>query len=810
MRRSDGLALAALALAIASLLGPALFGTRTAVTWNMDLWHPWAATALPADLARPGRFSDSARQFYPMCHLLDQAIDSGRIPLWNRWIFCGTPFLANLQPGVFYPPNLLLAGSGLDVPRQLSTSLALHLFWGAAGTWLLLRRLGAGSPAALLGAVTFAGGGFWSARAPTMVAGGAWLPWALLASRRWFARRDGASFAGMALALGLSGLAGHAQIFVFVAYAWGLFGIVEGLARRPRTRGSTWAGWAGAGLLGLLLVSVQVVPALELARRGTEPTSSAQTLASGTLHPWAVAKLVVPDLLGHPRSGNHAEWMLRTGNGHYAQTEHSTAVYAGILPLLLASTMLLSPGDRRRETLFALLLVAFGTLLSLHTPLLAALTRLPAHNFSRPDRAVFLAGFGVALLAGLAADRLAGREGPGLRRPANALALALAAAALALALAGVGAGAEMLPEEVGRALGDAWVRRVAATAAGVVAVSAGLFGLRALGRIAGRTFLALAVVVVAADVGTYAARMNLMQPSAAVYRPPSPGGALEFLQRRRDAEGPFRIFRFEPGRTQFRGVLPPATAAPYGLEDVLGFDSLDIAHTRELLAALDPDLGVRRGNVRGSTRPEVMASPLLDLLDVRYVLAEPTVPEGALPGLKLVHRSDLAVFENPDRLPRAFLVDEVHVLRTAEGVLQAMASPSFRPDRRAYAERPVPGLDAAVPGAPRPPAGEARLVSHADERVQVEVRPARPALLVLADAEYPGWKASVDGVARPIHRVDHALRGVVVRPGDREVVFEYRPVSFRIGAALSLGAAVALAAIASRLGRGAAAGEARA
>jgi hypothetical protein len=268
------------------------------------------------------------------------------------------------------------------------------------------------------------------------------------------------------------------------------------------------------------------------------------------------------------------------------------------------------------------------------------------------------------------------------------------------------------------------------------------------------------------------------------------------------AEGPFRIFRYEPVRSQFHGVLPPATAAVYGFEDALGFDSLNLDRYRDLLVAIDPEIGLRRGNFRGTDRPETLVSPILDLLGVRYVLAEPDAAT-ALPGLDLVHRSDLAVFENPDWLPRAFLVEEVRVLPGATAILAAMAKPSFQPDLWAYSEVPIPGLGAAAGDvAPAAPAGRVRVVQHRDEQVRLAVETGRPALLVLTDCDYPGWTCSVDGEQRPIYRVDHALRGVVVDAGDREVTFEYRPLSFRTGAALSLLSLAATLAAAAGLGRG--------
>jgi uncharacterized membrane protein YfhO len=51
---------------------------------------------------------------------------------------------------------------------------------------------------------------------------------------------------------------------------------------------------------------------------------------------------------------------------------------------------------------------------------------------------------------------------------------------------------------------------------------------------------------------------------------------------------------------------------------------------------------------------------------------------------------------------------------------------------------------------------------------------------------YPGWEATANGRELTIHKVDNALRGIVVPPGDSQVVLRYRPASVILGAALSL------------------------
>ena len=795
--RADLVALAGLVIAVTIFFAPALFGDRAVFTWNMDLWSPWTASADAEDLARPTRLADCARQFAVMRHIATDAFSESRAPLWNPWIFAGTPFLANFQPGVFYPPNVLLSLSGMSVPDQMSWYLWFHLLVAVTGLYALLRRFALSAGAAAVGAVVFGWSGYMAARTgvPTMVASAAWLPWALRASRGWFDRRGGASWAGMAASLGMSGLAGFAQIFVFTAYTWAAYGIVEGALRRPHPRAKTWIGWALAGAVGLLLVSVHLLPAAEFMGRAQDANQDTEMLASGTLHPVAAGKFLVPGLLGNPVEGSNATHALTVRNGYYHQTERSTAVYAGLLPLLLACMVLLSPGDHRREAFFGALLAAGGLLWCFDTPLLAIGKHLPGLGFSRPDRAAFLWCAGVSVLAGLGAQRLAGPEGTGTTRLSHQLATGIALVGMLFAAAVTVSPGVMVPQRVLEIAGEATIGRAGVWSLCAAAAALALVTLRTSARIGGGAFLILALLLTGADLGRVAWKMNVMQPESAIFRDATPGGSLEFLAKRREAEGPFRVIRYETVRGQFRGVLPPSTGAPYGIEDALGFDSINTRRYRSAMHALDPATVVKRGNFRGVRNAAALSSPLLDAMNVRFVLAAPGT---RLPGFATVHDTDMAILENAGAVPRVRLVGGVRVFPNEDAVLRAMSHPSFDPSASAASESPIPGLTDAPGGE----AGAARVESYAAEAVRVSVNARRPALLVLADSHDPGWKASIDGKVVPIHRVDHLFRGVRVDPGDREVIFRYDPPEYRKGAILSLGALLALIAGTLAWGRG--------
>src|SRR6185312_1783415 len=74
---------------------------------------------------------------------------------------------------------------------------------------------------------------------------------------------------------------------------------------------------------------------------------------------------------------------------------------------------------------------------------------------------------------------------------------------------------------------------------------------------------------------------------------------------------------------------------------------------------------------------------------------------------------------------------------------------------------------------------EACRITHYDpQRIVVEADPAAPGLLIVSDAWYPGWKATVTsdhGVQPvPIYRTNRVFRGVWLTAGKQTVEFRFR------------------------------------
>jgi hypothetical protein len=83
--------------------------------------------------------SDHTYFFEPFARLIREAWLAQRPPLWNPYIYCGSPQLANPSPGMFYFPNFLF------VAFSYSTALALiqffHQLVAFAGSYLFSRML---------------------------------------------------------------------------------------------------------------------------------------------------------------------------------------------------------------------------------------------------------------------------------------------------------------------------------------------------------------------------------------------------------------------------------------------------------------------------------------------------------------------------------------------------------------------------------------------------------------------------------------------------------------------------------------------
>ncbi|PKO20864.1 MAG: hypothetical protein CVU38_17835, partial [Chloroflexi bacterium HGW-Chloroflexi-1] len=120
---------------------------------------------------------DAFTYFTPYWAYRMAALHAGHVPLWNPYLFLGTPFLANIQAAVLYPLHWPL--SWLTPAAALIWSALLHVWLAAGFTYTFARRsLRLSRPAAWLAGLLFGLGGFTLARVENInqLNALAWLP----------------------------------------------------------------------------------------------------------------------------------------------------------------------------------------------------------------------------------------------------------------------------------------------------------------------------------------------------------------------------------------------------------------------------------------------------------------------------------------------------------------------------------------------------------------------------------------------------------------------------------------------------------
>ncbi|MCE5239803.1 YfhO family protein [bacterium] len=336
-RRHDGLAILLLAALACAFWGNCVVGGRVPVAAiYQKQMLPWSAVAEASSETRQwdSLLWDSMAQFYPWRLLLHRAAQSGELPLWNPYQFCGYPFVGNGQSAMFYPPNWLYF---IVHPKLgMGLSAALHYFLGGLFVFGLGRAWRLSVLPALFAALAFSYGGFmvtWI-ELPTLPNSLIWLPLAwwgievivrgravpLSGAQSCRARERGrgedavASCCGplmLATALGMTLLAGHFQIAAYVWIFAFLYALVRLLTRTTPRRGRRIGAVTLAAGLGLMLAMAQLLPTLELGRhssRGSGGPSSAGFAfhRQRAVQALELATLLSPDFLGSPVTGDYA------------------------------------------------------------------------------------------------------------------------------------------------------------------------------------------------------------------------------------------------------------------------------------------------------------------------------------------------------------------------------------------------------------------------------------------------------------------------------------------------------------------------
>ncbi len=166
---------------------------------------------------------------------------------------------------------------------------------------------------------------------------------------------------------------------------------------------------------------------------------------------------------------------------------------------------------------------------------------------------------------------------------------------------------------------------------------------------------------------------------------------------------------------------------------------------------------------------------------------------------RLAHSGDVKVYEYVDALPRAFVVPKAVSAASDDEALAFMQNPDFDPSKTVVIQEttlPATRDELQITNY------ELRFTDYTPEHIEMEVKADGDGYLVLTDAWYPGWAATVDGKPVDIVRANVYFRAVPIEAGEHRVEFRYEPQALRVGAFISAVAWIVVAIVlAASLGR---------
>jgi hypothetical protein len=735
----------------------------------------WRILFIP-DAWKPAGGGDLASFLFPTYRFAAASLRAGTLPLWNPHLYGGAPFLADMQTGLFYPPNLLLFLLAPDFSYKAMEWLSvLHVFLAGFFAYLCLRYLEPGRPmrvpAALLGAVAYMFSDLFVVHFGNLnlIAVAAWLPLIFLLFWRSLRTRSLGLAVAAGVALGISTLEGHLQITLFIGLALAVTAVVQAIeARRParpsssaRRPPSTHWVWpflslAVTAAVAIGLSALVLLPAFEYTRLSPRAALPYRDAARYSLIPGLLGEMVVPALFNS-----------REPSLYWGVWDRVAAGYLGIFPLILAGQAVLLRRGRRIRLFVILAVVAFLLALGGESVVHGwVYLLLPGFGQLRaPARFVFLLDFALAALAALGLDRLLRPLDRRSRIRFEGAWRGLLWLGGAVAVAG-GAWAYLVIYQA-QDRDPALFWRVSGAGSGVILalllLAAGLawLGARRSGRLRRGTLGWLAVGLVFFDLASVGAYTDLG------HKPPTAGfdhpQAVAFLQ---SDPGVFRI----DSRTDVSSDWQPDLALLSGLYDVSGVDNplliADVARYWE-------GIGSR------STR-------LYDLLGVRYVLGSKEV---VLDWNKfsLAFDGDPAVniYRNETALPRAFVVHRAVVAADHGDAWALIHQPDFDPATTVVLEGGQPLDSQLAPDGLGGQPGSVRVVRYGANALEMEVDSPAQGYLFLSDPFYPGWQARVDGQAATVLRADYAFRAVAVPAGTHRITMTFRSGSWYAGLGIS-------------------------
>ena len=727
----------------------------------IGLYHPYRdlyATDYPNGIPfKNFLITDPVRQIIPWKMLVMDSWRQFELPLWNPYEMTGKPLLANFQSGALYPLNILLIGKNFIAGwtvfillQQLLT--AVFFYWYA-------RNCNLKPYASAFGALTFVFSGFFIAWLEwgNIIHTALWLPLILLSVDKIFNRIKNNELRIKDLmlikwivvymvAIVSSFFAGHLQTFFYLF----VFSSIYFLARwfQSGKEKSIFALFIILNSLFILLTSIQWIPTLQYILLSARQTDQMYLQTEGWFIPFRhLIQFIAPDFFGNPTTLNY--W----GTWNYGEL----VGYVGVIPLVFALLAMIY--KKGKKMLFFTVILFISLLFAVESPIaeLPYKYGVPFLSTAQPTRLLFITVFSLAILAAYGLDyfmQSIKKDRRAFYKLYSVLFIYGAVLLVLWVLVMI-----QVPWLGAESAGDFIVARKN------LLFPTALFALGACVTFFSHVFLNkrfkyiipfLLIGIAALDLLRFGNKFLPFTPPEYLF-PQTQTTA--FLEKQQE---PSRILSLNSE------ILPPNFSTVYKLSSVEGYDPLYTQWYGMYISALERGEGNTDSLVRFNRiiSPRRVTAEQLHFLNVEYILS---FSESAPDNLeKVFEEGETIVYKNNSAFPRAFFVPNVNSYTTNNKQLAALFMHDL--SRSAIVGPDVKSSQYAT--------GSATIKEYSENRIEIVTENAQKGYLVLSDAYYPTWVASINGSQTPIYRTNYAFRGVVVPAGKQTVIFENRLFGF--------------------------------
>jgi len=729
---------------------------------------------------------DLLRVYYPLHKFWADQVRAGHFPVWYPYDGLGQPFVGMVISGAFHPFNLLYLALPLGTAMSVSVLVCYPLAF--TGTFLFCRRWGMGLAPSLFAGMLYAFNGYLIGitNNPGYLVSAATFPLAFWAADRFFSSPGLLACATAALLMALVLFGGDSQSFAVTS----TLVIPVGLCSRTRRPVSQAVGLLlGIFTLTALFTLPQLVSALHVVQAGSPGARSLSDATVWSLPPLRLYDLVVgPAWAPHFHSGPDYQKLSNALTGGPFSWLWVDSIHMGALPVALSLIGCHAARQRGRTWVLVVaslsfLWLALGSLGGLYG---LAFQWVPLWRpFRYPIKLMPYVLFGVALGAGWGLQACLVR--PRYRRMAGMLLAGVSIILLSIASLPdlpalvVRLGLSGRPSPTAGLASLAEAVRITCLHTGVVslvAVLALLASLRPLLRASLLWLTAFSALLVANRPVYSTAKPDLLTTAPGllnrILADPEVG-----LGRGRVASAAGSGAGEMPNSSDLTGAELDATSNLIAMRAdtpaLRGLESLE-AYLPAVSQAFS-DMEAHHSRWLGAHT---------DIYSAHYVV----VPPGGRIGARqepLLYSSSFGVslLKNLTPKPRAYLA-RAHCLASHEEVIAALIGSNFDPNGEALMQCPQTDERPSTEASPSTELGTVRVTRYSPSRVKVEADAREDAVLILNDAYYPGWRATVDGEPALILRANGLVRAVRVPSGRHRVTFTFAPPFFWTACLISL------------------------